>query len=195
MLHASRRRSRTPLYPLLLVTVLASSCAVSSEQPLSQLEGSEQVPEHLLGTWDVVELVGLNAEDREYQYVIERNLDGSMKAVMTEPAGTTEIHGSLATVGNLTIVSLKPQASEERWMLASLVFDETSQELTVNFLSHAEVIQDIRLGRVAGEVFKFDQDELARLTATPEQLRTYFSAHGTAAFSDPVMVMRRRQSP
>lgn len=194
MPHGRSVRVRGMLRLLQVAVMLAASgCAVSSDHPLLRLDESEPVPEYLLGAWDFVEIVGLNAEDRPYGMTLDRNVDGSLKILLTEPAGTVETHASLATVGGLKILSIAPREGDETWGFGTIGFDEATQTLTLTFLGHAEVARDIRLGLVAGEIYQFDQEELARLNASPEQLRTYFAAHGEA-FNDPVIVLKKRPS-
>lgn len=193
MSKAPTRNRRTLLLLHAMTLLAASGCAVTSDHPVVELADSEPIPEHLLGSWDYVEVAGLNAEDHVGGVLLDRNADGSLKIVVTDDSGSTESSAALAIVNNLTILSLAPVEGEDHWVFALLSFDEPTQELTVTFLGHAEVIRDIRQGIVPGEAYQFDQHELAHLNASPEQLRTYFAAH-PEAFSDRIAVLRKRPS-
>jgi hypothetical protein len=195
-MHYAQTRARpTQLRWLLPMVVLfaASGCAVTSDHPLSQLEDSESIPGYLLGVWDFVEIAGLDTEGSDGEVIFGPNADGSIKTVVADGTGTAERSASLATVGNSKILSLAPDEGENHWGFASLSFNEATQKLTIKFLGHAEVVRDIRLGLVAGEVYQFDGADLAHLKASPEQLRTYFGAHGDA-FSDRIAVLKKRSS-
>lgn len=177
----------------LVILLAASGCAVSADHPLALPEDSELIPEYLLSAWDFVEIAGLNAEDKDGGVILERNADGSLKILVTETALTVERRASLVTVSDRIILSIVPHEGEEAWGFVSLAFDEGSQKLTLSLLGHLNVVRDIRLGLVAGEVYQFDQQELAHLSASSEQLRAYFAAHGEA-FSDRIAVLRKRPS-
>lgn len=178
-----------------LFVLALSGCTVSSRNPLAGLADSEEVPQYLLGSWSFVELATLDAAGKPGGIDLQAAADGSLRILLTENAGTLALSASLATVGGLQILSIAPQPSEERWMLASLVFDEPTQQLTVNLLHQAVVLEDIQLGRVQGEIYQFDQADMANLTASPEQLRTYIAAHGEAAFSDRMMIVEKQPTP
>lgn len=185
------RRTLPLLHALTLLA--ASGCAVTSDHPLVELADSEPIPVYLLGSWDYVEVAGLNAEGHVGGVVLDRNSDGSLKIVVTDDSGSNESSASLATVNDRRILSLAPNGVETTWDFALLSFNEPSQELTFTLLGHPEVIRDIRQGLVPGEVYQYDQHELAHLNASPEQLRTYFAAHPDA-FSKRIAVLRKRSA-
>lgn len=190
-----RARRTLPLFLLLQVAVLiiVSACGVASDHPLADLEASEPIPGYLLGAWDYAEVAGLNAEGQEGGVVFDQNANGSLRILVTERASTVEYNASLVTIGNLTILSMKPQEGEEAWLLASLAFDESAERLAVSVLGHTEVIRDVRLGIVEGEVSQFDQRERGQLSASSQQLRSYFAAHSDV-WSNTIAVLRKRPS-
>jgi hypothetical protein len=178
-----------------LCVLAVSGCTVGSENPLASLAESEAIPEFLLGSWEFVEIARLDAASKPGGVVVEPAADGSLRILLTENASTTELSASLVTVGSLQVLSIAPQPGEDRWTLAAIAFDEPTQRLTLNLLHHAVVVEDIQLGRVQGEVYPFDEEDLAGLTASPAQLRTYLAAHGEAAFSDRMMILRKSTTP
>jgi hypothetical protein len=189
--HAAKSLS---LLVLTLLFVVANNCAVSSDHPVSRLEESETVPDRLLGTWKLVEVAGIPAgSDGASQLSFERDASGFLKYTLTERDAAIERNASLATIGGRMILSMPPEVGEESWGLALLSFDEATQELTISFLGHAELVRDIRAGVVAGEVYQFDQRELAHLTASTAELRAYLAVH-QASFSDRIAVLNKQAS-
>ena len=185
-----RRQSLLALQALFALTL---SCVVTSDSPVSQLEDSEAIPAYLEGAWDFTEIAGLDAWGLDSHVTFERVLGGPPRYTLTEGGSTLQRSASVATVGNLTILSLAPDNEEANWSFASISYDEPNQELTIAFLGHAEVVRDIRAGVVAGEVHEFDQQELAHLSASSAELRSYFAAHPDA-FSDRIAILKKRSS-
>ena len=193
MSKAPARTRRTLLLLQAVVLLATTGCSVSSDHPLAELADSEPIPEYLLGTWDFAEVAGLNAENQGGEVAFDRSADGSLNIVVTDDSGSFARGASLATVNDLRILSLEPVEGETAWGFALLSFNEPSQELTVSLLRHAEVVRDIRVGLIPGEVYQFDQHDQAHLNASPEQLRSYFAAH-PGAFSDRIAVLKKRPS-
>jgi len=177
----------------LVVLVVCCGCpALSSIHPASQLAQSESIPEYLLGTWDVLEFLGISGEEvATREVVISRGPDGSLTFSFTQGAASVEGTASLATLQGETILSILSGGPEESWLLARLSFDEEQQVLEVTSLSHPEVVRDIDLGLVEGEVFRFHASELAKLTASTDELRAYLSAHQDI-FGENLIVLRKR---
>jgi len=178
--------------PMLFVLVAICGCAVTSTNPVTPLEGSDPIPDYLLGTWDYVELASLSAEGKEGELDLTRSSDGTLDFVLREQSGTVAGRASFAIVGDLQIVSMPPEGGQGNWAIAALSFDATAQKLTLAFLSHREVVEDIKQGSVQGEVFFFDDQELAHLTASSVQLRAYFVEHGDV-FTDRIAVFRKSE--
>lgn len=178
------------LVPLLLV--VAVSCAVSSEHPVSRLEESAPIPEELVGSWYFVEIAGVAVDsDDGSRLSFESDTDGSLKYELTQRGATTQRTASLASVGGRMILSMASDLDDGTWAFASLSLNEAMDELTIAFLAHAAVVRDIRAGAIAGEVYEFDQQELARLTASTAELRGYFASH-PEAFADRVAILKRQ---
>lgn len=178
---------------LAVFALLTLSCVVTSDSPVSHLEESEAIPAYLDGTWDVIEVAGLDAHDDDSHITFERVPGGPLRYTLTEGGSTLHRSASLVAVGGLTILSLAPDDEDGDWSFASIVHDEANQELTIAFLGHAEVVRDIRLGHVPGEVYEFDDRELAHLTGSSAELRSYLAAH-PEVFSDRIAVLRKRNS-
>jgi len=187
-------RTRQTLLLLQVVALFATSgCVVSSSHPLVELADSEPIPEYLLGAWDFAEVAGLSSDNQAGGVTFDENADGSLRIVVTDESGSFTRSASLTTVGDHRILSLAPIEGEDAWGFSMLSFNETSQELSFWLLRNADVVRDIRLGLVPGEVSEFDQEELAHLNASAEQLRAYFAAHPDA-FSDRIAVLKKRSS-
>jgi hypothetical protein len=191
MLDKVELRQWGSLVVVLLGVFLGLGCGVPSDHPLGPVEGSDPIPEYLVGGWDYIEIAGVDARTKGGGLVLDRKTDGSLEIAVTENEATSELTASFSVVGNLQILSVRPQEAEDAWVLALINYSEERQELSVSFLGQVEVVRDIRLGLVEGEVYQFDRENLARLTASPGQLREYLSAH-EGAFSDRVLKLKKR---
>lgn len=174
-----------------VLLVLTGCTGVNSTHPASQLAESEPVPEHLLGSWQVVEMFG-EPSDPLPEVVVSQGAAGTLGFLMRHGSQTMwEGEASLTTLQGQTVVSLQAGGGpEESWLLLRLVVDEESQ-LNVVALSHPEVIEDIDQGLVEGRVFRFDSHDWAALSASPEQLRAYIASQQDA-FAEPLMVLRKQ---
>lgn len=178
--------------PMLFVFVVMCGCIVTSSSPVASLEDSDPIPDYLLGSWDYVELASLSAEGKEGGLDLTRNSDGTLGFVLRDQSGALEGRASFAIVGDLQIVSIPAEGEQGDWTIAALSFDGTAQELTVAYLGHREVAEDIKEGSVQGEVYFFDDREMAHLTASSDELRAYFAEHGDV-FSDRIAVFRKAE--
>lgn len=183
------RRSEIQVVALLVFT----GCpGLSSTHPALPLANSEPIPEHLLGTWQIVELFG-EPGDPLPEVVVSRGPEGSLAFVMRHGSQTmSEGEASVTILQGQTILSTEAGGGpEESWLLLLLSFDEEQQMLEVTSLGHAEVVEDIDQGLVEGIVFKSDGREFASLKAPTEQLRAYLASHQDVLV-DELMVLRKK---